>query len=144
MIRDCAVKQQGVVIMHIGFRPNKKFRPYFESLTERGEKTQFLNEAVEFTLNYKSAFERQGQMLEMLLDQYQDLMGKLDSYNGKIDVVNENIEVLSKELARLSQQVAALKETGIKAEQPKNRTEEQDAFTENADFMGMALGDISL
>ncbi|AQS55674.1 hypothetical protein [Novibacillus thermophilus] len=132
--------------MYVGFRPNEKVQPYLETLTARGEKTRFLNEAVEFTLNYKSAFERQGQMLEMLLNQYQDLIDKLDGYNGRIDAVNEGIEVLSKKLDGLNQRVAALKETGIKAEQSKNRTEEQrrDGFSENVGFLGMSLGDISL
>ena len=130
--------------MQIGFRPNKKVQSYFETLTERGEKTRFLNQAVEFTLNYKTAFERQNQMIEVLLNQHQDLINKLSQYNRKVEAIDQNIKSMSQQLAELNKQVAMLKGTEIKAKQSKSWTEEQDGFAENADFLGMSLGDISL
>lgn len=133
--------------MHIGFRPNKKVQPFFETLTERGEKTRFLNEAIEFTLTYKTAFERQNEILEVLLSHHQDLINTIGQQNEKIGEVHVSIKALSEQICELNNQISALKETGFKMEQPKNEAgedENQDIFAKNADFMGMALGDISL
>lgn len=136
--------KQGGGGMQIGFRPNKRVQSYFETLTERGEKTRFLNQAVEFTLTYKTAFEKQSHMIEVLLDQHQDLINKLSRYDGKLEAVERNLKTISQQVTELNKQVAMLKGTTIKPEQSKRRAEKQDGFADNVDFLGMSLGDISL
>lgn len=103
--------------MVITFRPNKKFEPFFETLTERGAKSRFLNHAVDFTLSFQPTIEKQTAVIEQLV---------------------QEVQCLRKEIQQL-------KEIGVSAVRAANeheKTQEEDAQV--ADYLVAGLGDISL
>lgn len=108
----------------VGFRPDKKFESFFDNLSERGEKSRFLNHAVGFTLSFQSLMEKQRELMQQLLEQQQEMVIEIRDLRNDLEKLKSGVRVQEK--------------TGTGDERPG---EDETYF---ADYLSSALCDISL